>query len=225
MNVRTAHIVAIRPFMSSSRPKATLRGRPESPTDATTAGGRLRALRKGVDMNQDVLAGHLGVTRPHISKYETGVNAIPDHLVERAARLFSVTATFIRYGDAETRLAQVIGRVGAGAMVEAVQGPPWRYVEVQVSWTDAVALQIAGNSGYPIYDDGDDIIIRGEHRLEEDEFLNRMCVVETAEGMGLLKRVRRGSRPGLYTLESPNAPPIEDIELTSARPVRAHLPR
>lgn len=225
MNVRAAHIVAIRPLMTVQRPKAAPRGRPPLPTNEATPGGRLRALRNGSRLQQEEVADRLGVSRTQISKYETGDHAPPDPVIERAAQLFGVTPAFIRYGDTESRMAQVRGRVGAGSQIEAIDHPPWRYVEVPASWTDAIALEISGTSGYPIYDDGDDIVIRGEQRLVEEEFLNRMCVVETSDGLGLLKRVRRGSSPGLYTLESPNAPPIENVRLASARPVKAHLPR
>lgn len=200
-------------------------GRPPLPTDETTPGGRLRALRAGARLSQQELADELGIERPLISKYENGYHQIPDHVVERASQRFAVTAAFIRYGDTESRLAQVRGRVGAGAHIEAIDAPPWKYVEVPASWTDAVPLIVDGQSCYPVYEDGDVIVIRGEPRLIEDEFLGKMAVVETHDGLGLLKRVRRGSAPGLYTLESLNAPPIEDITLASARPVKMALTR
>lgn len=223
MNVREAHIVAIRPFMAGPRSNSAPIGRPPLPVDEATAGGRLRALRVGAKMGQGDVAERLGVGRPMISKYETGDHPMPDYVVERAGQLFGVTAAFIRYGDTESRMAQVRGRVGAGAHIEAIEAPPWRYVEVPASWTDALPLAVVGLSCYPIYEDGDIIVVRGEQRLLEDEFLGKMCVVETADGLGLVKRVRRGSAPGLFTLESPNAPPIEDVALISARPVKAAL--
>lgn len=182
-------------------------------------------MRKGARIDQEDLSGRLGVTRPTVTKYEAGAHQVPDHIIERAAQIFGVTPAFIRYGDTASRMAQVRGRVGAGSLIEAIDQPPWRYVEVPASWTDAIALEISGMSGYPVYEDGDDIVIRGEQRLIEEEFLNQSCVVETQDGLGLLKKVRRGSAPGLYTLESFNAPPIDDVSLRSARPVRAHFSR
>lgn len=223
MNVRGAHIFAIRPPMAEER--STRRGRPELPVDETTAGGRLHALRKGARLNQQDLADALNVDRSMISKYEAGEHFMPDPFIERVSQHFGVTPAFVRYGDTESRMAQVRGLVGAGGRIEAIDHPPWRYVEVPASWTDAVALQISGDSGYPVYADGDVVVIRGEQRLLEEEFLNRMAVVETDDGLGLMKRVRRGRAPGLYTLESLNAPPVEDVMLRSARPVKAHLPR
>lgn len=195
------------------------------PVEEDTPGGRLRALRIAAGESQDVLAGQLNISRTQVTKYENDQHAMPDHVLSAAARHFGVTESFLRYGDVDGRLAKVVGIVGAGGHVEAIEQPPWRYVEVPAGWTDAVALQIQGLSCYPMYDDGDDIVIRGERRLEPDEILNRMCVVETQDGLGLVKRVRRGSRPGVFTLESPNAPPIEDVALSSARPVRLHVPR
>lgn len=200
-------------------------GRPETPVDGSTLGGRLRSLRKLAGMDQQAAADRLGVSRTQISKYETNGHAVPDHVIARAADLFGVSPAFLRYGDLDNHMAKVIGRVGAGGHIEAVQDEQTRYVEVPASWHDAVALEVSGTSCWPVYDDGDDIVIRGDRRLVESEILGRMCVVETADGLGLVKRVRRGAKPGTYTLESPNAPSIEDVELVSARPVKLHAPK
>lgn len=208
--------------MAAARPKQPL-GRPPLPVDESTPGGRLRALRVAAGKKQEETAKALGIERPLLSRYEHSAHAIPDHVTIRAAQFFGVTPAFIRFGDTQSHMAQVRGRVGAGGHVEAIEAPPWRYVEIPASWTDAVPLEVVGASCYPVYEDRDVIVIRGEHRLEESEFLGKMCVVETHDGLGLVKRVRRGSAPGLYTLESPNAPPIEDVSLMSARPVKLHL--
>ncbi len=200
-------------------------GRPELPVNEATAGGRLRALRKGSKLSQDEAGELLHVDRSMISKYESGEHEMSDDFVERVSQQFGVTPAFIRYGDTEARMAQVRGLVGAGGRIEAIDRPPWRYVEVPASWRDAVGFEISGTSGYPLYADGDIVVVRGAQRLEETEFLGRMAVVETADGLGMLKKVRRGSEPGLYTLDSLNAPPIEDVALFSARPVRMHFAR
>lgn len=206
-----------------TQPPRMKRGRPSLPIDEATPGGRLRALREGAGIGQEELAADVRVTRPMISRYESGAHAMPDHVVERIAQRFGVTPAFIRYGDVSSHMAPVIGFVGAGARVEAIEQSPSRFVEVPASWQDAAALEIKGLSCYPIYDEGDMIVVRGEQRLSEPEILGKMCVVETADGVGLVKRVRRGATPGCYDLESPNAPTLEDVPLTSARPVRMHV--
>ncbi|WP_374572577.1 helix-turn-helix transcriptional regulator [Phenylobacterium sp.] len=210
--------------MAEPRKPRSPSGRPANPVDTNTPGGRLRALRDDFGLNQEQLAEVAGVTRSVVSRYEIGNLDIPDPVILRLARRFGVTPSFLRYGD-RTQMAPVMGFVGAGGHVEAAEGAPIRHVEIPSSWSDALALQVKGLSCYPIYEDGDALVIRGAQRLAEDEFLNRMSVVETADGLGLVKRVRRGSASGLYTLESPNAPPIEDVRLTSARPICLHIPK
>ncbi|PZU00933.1 MAG: hypothetical protein DI624_01340 [Brevundimonas sp.] len=225
MNVHNAHILGIGVGMTSRPPSRARPGRPDLPVDEMTPGGRLKALRLGAKMGQEDLAQVLGVQRPQVSRYENNANDMPDYVIERASQHFGVTAAFIRYGDTDASMAKVVGMVGAGGHVEAVEAPPWRYIEVPASWHDAIALEVSGTSCWPIYEDGDTLAIRGERRLDEGEILGRMCVVETMDGLGLVKRIRKGSAPGLYTLESPNAPPIEDVMLASARPVRMHVSR
>ena len=93
---------------------------------------------------------------------------------------------------------------------------------IPASWSDAVALQVDGLSCWPTYDNGDIIIVRGEQRLTESEFLNRMCVVRRPKGWAWSNAfgaaARRACPPGKHTF-----PPIEDVSLSSARPVRMHL--
>ena len=210
--------------MNDRPPQRSRQGRPELPTDEDTVGGRLRALRKLAKIDQEEASQVFGVSRTQVSKYETNGHAPPDYVIARAAQHFGVTEAFIRYGDTDSRMARVVGRVGAGGHVEAIEQPPWRHVEVPASWHDAIALEVDGLSCWPIYDEGDDIVVRGERRLIDAEIQGKMCVVETVDGLGLVKRVRRGTMPGTFTLESPNAPPIEDVQLASARPVRLHVP-
>lgn len=224
MNVREANLLGIGGLMTARRSTNRL-GRPELPVEEDTAGGRLRALRKLAREDQQDLADALGVSRTQVSKYENAGHVMPDYIIERAAQHYGVTPAFLRYGDTDNRMAKVVGRVGAGGHVEAIEQPPWRYVEVPASWRDAIALEVSGTSCWPIYDDGDDIVIRGERRLIAEEIIGRMCVVETVDGLGLVKRVRKGTQEGLFTLESPNAPPIEDVQLASGRPVKLHAPR
>lgn len=208
-----------------SPPSKTKRGpyQADRPVSETTPGGRLRGLRVRNKQSQEDLASDLGVSRTQITKYEGGGHDIPDPVIHRASQHFGVTEAWLRYGDTDTRMARVVGTVGAGAHVEAIEHPPFRYVEVPSGWADAIALEVSGDSCWPIYEDGDTIVIRGERRLQDDEILGRMCVVETSDGVGLVKRVRRGSTHSLFTLESPNAPPIEDVRLASARPVKMRL--
>ena len=222
MHVRATNIVDIRLGMPSAR-RATRQAR--TAFDQSTLVGRLQALRAEYDLRQEQLADIAGVTRPTYSKYENGSHEPPEYVISRIAAHFGVSPSFLRYGSSDSRIVRVTGLVGAGAQIEAGEFYSDRVVEIPASWTDATAYEVMGSSCWPIYDEHDVIVIRGEQRLNEQECLGRMCIVETVDGIGLVKRLRRGSAPGLYTLESPNAPLIEDVALASARPVKLHLQR
>ncbi len=218
--MRSTHTCRIPFAMNESATRG--KGRPASPVPATTPGGRLRQLRKGAKMSQDELGVELLIDRSMVSKYESGEHPIPPGVLDRAGQLFGKTPAFILYGDTFTRMARVDGYVGAGTRVEALaEGAP-KFVEVPGTWFDAVAFEIKGDSCYPIYEEGDIIVVRGSPRINPGEFEQKMCVVETEDGIGLVKRVIPVG-DNRYNLESPNAPMILDVALTSARPVKSKI--
>lgn len=208
-------------------PNQQLRGArgPSRTPDPGTVGWRLRTLRTGAKMSQEDVADHVGTTAPTLSRYETNDLPTPDPVADRLARLFKVTPAYIRYGDTSSRIAMVVGYVGAGAEVHLTgEHVDLGGVEVPASWTDAIALQVRGDSGLPLYADGGILVIRGDQRLDEREFLRRMAILELKDGRGLVKEARRSAEPGRYDLWSPNAAPIEAVEVVSARPVKAYFP-
>lgn len=221
MNVHVMHISGTRLGMV----RRSNAGRKPLPIAADTVGARLRLLRERAGKGQDEVADAVGVSRTMITKYESGASDPKDFVIQAYAGVFGVPPEYIRYGRTGARVVPVKGLVGAGARVEAMEIAVGREVEIPASWEDATALEIRGDSCWPIYEDGDIIVIRGARRFNPTECAGRMCVVETADGVGFVKRVRPGTGPGLYTLDSPNLPPIENVQVLSARPVKLHIPR
>ena len=176
-------------------------------------------------MTQAQLADALHTTGSTVSRYETNDIPVPEFMVDRLAQLARVTKGYVRDGDTSSRLAPVIGYVGAGAEVY----PPDNDVhlggiEVPASWMDAVALEIRGDSCLPVYAEGGLIVVRGEQRFDPEEALRKMCVLELEDGRGLVKELRRTADPHHFDLWSPNSAPIEDVRIASARPVKAYFP-
>ena len=64
-----------------------------------------------------------------------------------------------------------------------------------------------------------------EHQGVSEECMGKLCVVQVKDGATLLKTLKRGSRKGLFRLESWNAPPREDIKIAWAAPVVMIKPR
>ena len=65
------------------------------------------------------------------------------------------------------------------------------------------------------------------HQIEvtPEDLLNAPCLVDTADGQRLFKRLRRGYTPGRYNLESwDGSPIIEDVEVLNVLPFAALTP-
>lgn len=208
------------------------KGRPAAPVDRNTAGGRLRTLREERDMDQEALAAILGVDRTMVTRYENGKYDMGPEILRRAASHFKTTASHILFGEQieiAHRRAPIVGRVGAGAEVEAIQEANPELVEVPADFTDGQAFRVVGDSCIPVFEDGDILVVNGSVSATESEFLNRFCVVETSENLGFVKKVVRGaSVPGqgqLYTLESPNAPDIQNVQLKRVSPISMRILR
>lgn len=208
------------------------RGRPPKRVPENTAGGRLQRLRLDNGLGQKELADLLRIDRTMISKYEDGTHPLsPDQLLRLAER-FSVTPSNILFGsDVEVarRRAPIVGQVGAGAEVEAIQDANPELVEVPGDFADGQAFRVTGESCLPVFEDGDILVVKGSASAAEGEFLNRYCVVETSENLGFVKKVVRGpsvlGQGQLYTLQSPNAPPIENVQLKRVRPISIRILR
>lgn len=86
-----------------------------------------------------------------------------------------------------------------------------------------VAFEIEGFS-MPPAEPGWLVVFRKIECTPED-LINSACLVDTADGRRLFKRLRRGYRPGLYNLESwDGSPLIEDVEVVGALPFAALTP-
>lgn len=87
-----------------------------------------------------------------------------------------------------------------------------------------VAVEIRGDSLGSIfntwlvyYDD--------RHDPPRAELLRKLCVVGLADGRVLVKKLMKGSAPGLFNLESQTQSTIEDAVVEWAAPVKIMMPR
>ncbi len=100
--------------------------------------------------------------------------------------------------------------------------------------TNVVDLVVADDGMEPYYTRGD--YVAGKRKTKETliRALGLDCIVETANNEILLRRVKNGSKPGVFTLICTNSdtsvttPTLYDLELISAAPViwhRRHDPK
>lgn len=130
-----------------------------------------------------------------------------------------------RRPDQEVR---VVGYIGAGAEVHAIddheKGAGLDVVQVDFPVRHGtVGVIVRGDSMLPMFEDGD-LVGYLRDAAGPEQLIGKICVVKVQDGPTYIKRLKRGSEPGLYTLVSANARDIEDVEVEWAARYRFHLP-
>ena len=147
--------------------------------------------------------------------------------LEEPADEESIVSSLHRVG--ESRDCPIVGIVRAGSEIESWndQFPGGESISVPGElfgdggvrrWGGVV---VRGESMSPIFDDGDILFFDMRYGGEVSGLIGRACVVETAAGGAMVKRLERGRRAGMYNLESYNRhhAVVADVVLRTARPV------
>lgn len=177
------------------------------------------ALREA-RVNQAELADELGVTQGTVSRWLSG-KAKPEVQHWLSVRQFlSRHGVDIGEDSGGRRSIPLSGYVGAGQQVIPVDGDgDVDQIEPALPVPDGtICVRVRGDSMYPRYFDGELLYYRSEP-VPPDSALGRECVVRLKDGRMLVKMFRRGTKVGRYTLESWNAPPIEDQDVEWVAPV------
>lgn len=126
-------------------------------------------------------------------------------------------------------MVRVIGKVGAnpeGTVLLALGDPGSELVSRPPGGTDkAVALEVTGHSMRSIADDGALIYFEDQRRPPTEDMLGEAVVLETDTDEVLVKRLLRGSKPGLYDLESVEGATRRDVKVRWAAHITAIIPR
>lgn len=130
--------------------------------------------------------------------------------------------------DGRPRVAKAAGYIGAGAEVYPMDdyqpGDGLDEAEIPPGVPpNAVLVIVKGDSMYPRYLDNEFLFYLRDDRPPAD-FIGRECVVKLEDGRMFVKWLRKGS-DGLFSLESHNAPLIENKALQWAAPVLARVNR
>lgn len=198
----------------------------------TSLADKIKAIRSSMGLNQTEFAELIGTTQSTVTRWERGSEPRAEHL-QKLAEVANTTVERL-LNISELTLPDdhipVVGYVGAGAAImpyddhshgdglDFVERPP--FVQGR-----AVAVEVRGDSLYPVAEDGWRLVYTGEQTILEDEVLNKLCVVQLEDGRMLVKRLMRGTKPLHYHLVSSNAPVIEDVRIQWAARVKAIIPR
>lgn len=142
--------------------------------------------------------------------HENGTRNIPKPRALTYARGLRVSPEWLMFGtqDATRKAVPLVGHVGAGAQIFSIDDGDLDEIEPPPGiGPSAVAVLVRGSSMYPRYFDGDLLIYDGH--VTPAQASGQECVVSLMDGRKLVKVVR--FRAGAVTLESYNAPPIENL--------------
>lgn len=184
---------------------------------------------------QEVLAGHLRVPQHYISRWQAGVEPRGknrDALLELAAEHGIISRETV----AGKAFVRVVAEIGAGAMIDpGFEHAPTEQIEiVDLPYAipdHMIGFRVVGLSMSPAFEDGEIVVVDRDAPFATDRMLGMRAAVRVKHRNGeerrYLKRLAKGSRHGLYNLESINdrSPPIEDVEIKWASPVRLVIPQ
>lgn len=163
-----------------------------------------------------------GTSEQQLGRLETGKRRLSDFWIEKLAKALEIAASEIWSDSGSTvPTVPVVGYVGAGAQVFNFDDQSnLDFIEVMPGAEDTCALTVRGESMFPRYLPGDLIFYRPVDFVD-DRVVGKECVVQVQGSTAptYVKRVQRGSVPGLYRLASYNAPDIEDVHIAWASPV------
>ena len=125
-------------------------------------------------------------------------------------------------------MVPVIGRVGANpecTVLFALGQDPAELAPIPPGGTgQARALRVVGHSMRGVADDGALIYFEDQRTPPSPDMLGQVVIIETDTDEVLVKRLLRGSRPGVYDLESVAGPMRHDARLRWAAHITAIIP-
>lgn len=208
----------------------------------------LQHLRNGAGWKQEELAELLGVKRLSVLRWETGKQPIPNKRIAQLTELFGVSEIELRFPQIEhpPKLIKLTGvidengdllfRRGIGtipcppgmdssivtraALVEGDINLPLMNLKgwVLLFFADPEQdLPLVSGATQPVYPKPQS----GEHRF--NRFIGTPCIVERDDGRLQLRKVMRGSNPGLFSLWSHNLKIEENVLIRECYPIMAML--
>ena len=196
---------------------------------------RLRQARLGKGFETAAAAADAhGWSRNTFASNENGNAPFSYRRAKEYAAAFGVSAEWLydaagpMLATAASGFAPVIGSVGAnpdGTVLFAHGQDPGELTPLPPGGTKkARALKVVGHSMRGVADDGALIYFEDQRTAPTPDMLGQVVIVETDTDEVLVKRLLRGSRPGLYDLESIAGPMRRDARLRWAAHITAIIP-
>lgn len=165
---------------------------------------RLATLRNNAGLTQEAAAKAMGLSLGGYRKLEYGERRLKLEQINAAAKAFGVPSPDVV--DQKVTMLDIFGRVGAstdGEIIQDTDHGPFAQIEAPIGASgDEAVVEVSGHSMGIYAPDGSLILYESRHTPPHEDMLGEVCVVGLPDGRTLVKRLRRGSRRGLFDLES-----------------------
>lgn len=182
---------------------------------------RVKKAREAKGLTQKQLGELAGCTQSDVHRIESG-------LVNNSKYLAKILAALQIVDTPTLTLIPIVGYVGAGSEIftidDHIKGDGIDHIPAPPGMVNGIALIVRGNSMTPKYDDGEVLFI-DKTVYSIDSLIGENCYIQLPDGRCYVKKLQYGSRPGVYTLISYNAPPIIDVAIERIYPIAFTKPR
>lgn len=177
-------------------------------------GKKIRQLRKALNEGQAAFGDRFGVEQATVSRWEKGL-VVARRYQDQIAELAGMSVAEFFHSNSGPRLIPIVGYVSGGESFTPIDDAPAQegidHIKLDIGDMEQVAVKVRGRSMSPVYRDGDVVIgTKIEDRRTITRNIGKDCIIKTIDGEGYLKTLRKGEKPGKYTLESYN-PAFDDV--------------
>lgn len=172
-------------------------------------GNNLKKIREDAGLTHAEAAERMNMSRSGFIKLERGERKLSEDHIRLASKVFNVPASSI---ISTIKMIPVLGYVGAGSIIHLSDPDQGMFEEVETpddATEKTVAVRIEGdclgsflNGWLVFYDD--------EPKAPTLDMIGQLCIVWLDGGEILIKELRKGGVPGLFSLYS-NDKPIYDV--------------
>jgi transcriptional regulator with XRE-family HTH domain len=168
---------------------------------------QLKTMRERAGLTQEELAKLAGTSQPQVRRLEAGERELTVPWARKLAPHLGVTPAEIIFPEGRKPLTlSIVGRVGAstdGRVVHDSDQGPFGEIQAPIGARgNEAVVEVDGHSMGIYAPDGSLILYEKREDPPQDNMLGEVCVVGLPDGRVLVKRLLRGSRRGLFDLES-----------------------